>query len=541
MPLSRRARAVVAAARSSLNRHLAHGSSQVDQSLRQAVERVASPSIDASTYQLMVESVSDYAIVLLDPEGRVRSWNLGARRIKGYEGDEVIGLHVSILYPDQEVADGLPMRELQIAGDHGRFQGEGLRKRKDGSQFWANVVITALRDPGGNLVGFSQITRDQTERREYEELLRRSEERFRLLVQGVRDYAIFMLDPDGRVASWNAGAQQNKGYTADEIIGQHFSVFYPPEVAASGWPAEELELALARGSFEDEGWRVRKDGSRFWASVVITALHDDAGRHIGFAKVTRDLTDQRRVRTLEDEGRRITTFIAMLGHELRNPLAPIMNAVSVMQLEHIESARLRMCRDIIARQLQQMVRLVDDLLDVGRITAGKIALDLQPVALGELVHDAVEMVAPLVEQRGHALALALPHEPAVVSGDRARLLQVVSNLLNNAARYTPPGGRIHVELRILGTSAEISVRDNGPGIPSHQLKDIFNIFVQGEHNSESGGLGLGLSLVQQLVTLHRGAVSAFSTGQAGEGSEFVVRLPLLRTPPNADRTGAPPA
>jgi len=514
----------------------------VNQSLRPVMDPVTPPAIDADTYRLIVESASDYAIVLLDPEGRIRSWNVGAHRIKGYEAVEAIGRHFSIFYPKQALADGIPMRELQAAREAGRFQVEGARTRNDGSRFWANVVITALRDVDGTLIGFSMITRDLTERREHEELLRRSEERFRLLVQGVRDYAIFMLDPDGRIVSWNFGAQQNKGYTADEIIGQHFSVFYPPEVAASGWPAEELELALARGSFEDEGWRVRKDGSRFWASVVITALHDDSGKHIGFAKVTRDLTDKRRVRTLEDEGRRITTFIAMLGHELRNPLAPIMNAVSVMQLEPIESARLRMCRDIIARQLQQMVRLVDDLLDVGRITAGKITLDLQPVALGDLVHDAVEMVAPLVDQRGHALTLALPHAPAVVSGDRARLLQVVSNLLNNAARYTQPGGRIHVELRILGSGgAEISVRDNGPGIPSHQLKDIFNIFVQGEHNSESGGLGLGLSLVQQLVTLHRGAVSVFSTGQPGEGSEFVVRLPLVRAPsPDADRAVLPP-
>jgi len=498
--------------------------------------------IDDSIYRLMVESASDYGIFLLDPDGMVRSWNAGAQRIVGYTAEEIIGKHFSIFYPEEKVAEKFPDHELVEARRTGRFEDEGWRLRKDGSRFWGNIVITALRDERGELVGFSKITRDVTERREHEELLRRSEERFRLLVEGVRDYAIFMLDPQGRVASWNTGAQKNKGYSADEIIGKHFSVFYPPEVAASGWPAEELELALERGSFEDEGWRLRKDGSRFWASVVITALRDASGKHIGFAKVTRDMTDKRRVRTLEDEGRRITTFIAMLGHELRNPLAPIMNAVSVMQLEHIESARLRMCRDIIARQLQQMVRLVDDLLDVGRITAGKITLDLQPVALGGLVHDAVEMVAPLVDQRGHVLTLALPDAPAVVSGDRARLLQVVSNLLNNAARYTPPGGRIHVELRIIDSGvAEIAVRDNGPGIPSHQLKDIFNIFVQGEHNSEHGGLGLGLSLVQQLASLHRGTVSAFSTGQPGEGSEFVVRLPLMRAPPSdADRAALPP-
>jgi PAS domain S-box-containing protein len=491
----------------------------------------------ADPYRMMVEAVTEYAIFLLDPEGNVRTWNAGAQRIKGYRADEVIGRHFSIFYPPDLLDADFPARELQVAQEVGRFESEGFRLRKDGSRFWANVVLTALRDDAGRLVGFSKITRDLSERREHEERLRGSEERFRLLVETVRDYAIFMLDPDGRIRSWNTGAQKTKGYTAEEIIGQHFSVFYPPDVAASGWPARELELALENGSFEDEGWRVRKDGSRFWASVVITAVHDHTGKHIGFAKVTRDLTDKRRVRTLEDEGRRITTFIAMLGHELRNPLAPIMNAVSVMQLEHLESARLRLCRDIIARQLQQMVRLVDDLLDVGRITSGKISLDLRVVSLAEIVTDAVEMVEPLVEQHGHTLSLKLPGHDVFVQGDRPRLLQIVSNLLNNAARYTPHGGRIEVELRSDVANAEISVRDNGRGIPPQQLTDIFNIFVQGEEAGDRGGLGLGLSLVQQLVALHRGEVSAFSTGEPGKGSEFVVRLPLVA----AASAGAPPA
>ncbi|HEY9400128.1 MAG TPA: PAS domain-containing sensor histidine kinase [Luteimonas sp.] len=498
--------------------------------------RIQPMGVGDDAYRMMVEAVTDYAIFLLDPEGHIQTWNAGAQLIKGYRADEVIGRHFSMFYPRELLDADFPATELRVAQEVGRFENEGFRLRKDGSRFWANVVITALKDDAGRLVGFSKITRDLSGRREHEERLRSSEERFRLLVEAVRDYAIFMLYPDGRIASWNAGAQKTKGYAAEEIIGQHFSVFYPPDVAASGWPARELELALQHGSFEDEGWRVRKDGSRFWASVVITSVHDHAGRHIGFAKVTRDLTEKRRVRTLEDEGRRITTFIAMLGHELRNPLAPIMNAVSVMQLEHLESARLRLCRDIIARQLQQMVRLVDDLLDVGRITSGKISLDLQLVSLAEIVTDAVEMVEPLVEQHGHALSLALPDRDVIVCGDRPRLLQIVSNLLNNAARYTPNGGRIEVALRSGAAGAEISVRDNGRGIPPQQLTDIFNIFVQGDEAGDRGGLGLGLSLVQQLVTLHRGEVSAFSTGEPGKGSEFVVRLPLAAT-----AAGAAPA
>ena len=369
------------------------------------------------------------------------------------------------------------------------------------------------------------------------------EEHYRLLVEGVRDYAIFMLDPLGRVASWNAGAELIKGYSAQEIIGRHFSVFYPQEVAASRWPDRELEVALAEGRMQDEGWRLRKDGSRFWASVVITALRDHTGRHIGFAKVTRDLTDQRRVKALEDEGRRITTFLAMLGHELRNPLAPIANAVSVMQLERIESANIRHCRDIIARQLAQMTRLVDDLLDVGRITSGKIRLDLKPMDLATVLAEAIEMAEPDALRRGPTLRLEMAHGATWVEGDRARLLQVFSNLVNNAVKFTQRGGAIEAVLHRVDGMAEVSIRDNGPGIDPHRLSDIFNLFVQGDDQQANlgAGLGLGLSLVQQLVVLHGGDVAAFSAGVPGKGAEFLVRVPLGERPGSRAQKASSPA
>ena len=509
------------------------GTSQLDIRNKPALARAPTASWDAddSLFRRLVGEVPDYAIFMLDADGIVRTWNAGAERIKGYAADEIIGKHFSSFYPQDRIDARWPEHELEVAAEVGRFEDEGWRVRKDGTQFWANVMITRVLDDEGRLIGFSKITRDLSARRRHEELLRRSEERFRLMVEGVVDYAIFMLDPEGHVASWNAGAEMNKGYQASEIIGRHFSVFYPPEVAAAGWPQRELEIALEDGRCEDEGWRVRKDGSRFWASVVITSLYDEAGTHMGFAKVTRDLTDRRRVRDLEDEGRRVTTFLAMLGHELRNPLAPIANAVSIMQLEPIESDRLRMCRDVISRQLVQITRLVDDLLDVGRITAGKIHLDTKPVEIGAVLSAAIEASEPEARSRGHVVTLERPSGQTWVNGDPARLQQVVGNLLNNSVKFTDRGGRIQVVLRRNRAFAEIAVIDNGPGIPPWRLQDIFNLFVQGEQDPahSQGGLGLGLSLVQQIVTLHGGDVAAYSAG-IGKGAEFVVRIPLIDAP-----------
>ena len=376
--------------------------------------------------------------------------------------------------------------------------------------------------------------RDAAGRDEALERLRQSEERFRLMVESVRDYAIFMLDVDGRITSWNKGAQLNKGYEAAEIIGKHFSVFYPQEKLDIDWPQHELDVALRDGRFEDEGWRLRKDGSRFWANVVITAIHDSEGRHQGFVKVTRDLTASRRIRALEEQERRLTEFLALLGHELRNPMTPIANAVSIMQLEEPGNPRLRAARDILARQVTHLRRLVDDLLDVGRIATGKVHLVKEVVSLQQIVEDTVAAVQPTMAERGHAFVVDATEEPLHVCGDPVRLVQVFTNLLNNAAKFTPPGGRIVFTLsRAPDGRAEIGVRDNGPGIMPHTLPGMFNLFAQGEHNvqgSAQGGLGIGLSLVQQLVHLHGGEVSAFSTGVTGEGAEFLVHLPLVAEP-----------
>jgi PAS domain S-box-containing protein len=254
-------------------------------------------------FRLLVSGVQDYAIFMLDPGGHIVTWNVGAERIKGYQAEEIIGRHFSVFYPPEDLARGKTEHELEVANRTGKYEEEGWRLRKDGSRFWASVVITALRDQTGELRGFGKVTRDLTERRKSEGELRAHEERFRLLVSGVRDYAIFMLDPGGHIVTWNAGAERIKGYQAEEIIGRHFSVFYPPEDLAAGKTERELEVATRTGKYEEEGWRLRKDGSRFWASVVITALRGNDGALFGFSKVTRDITERResdRIRSIVD-------------------------------------------------------------------------------------------------------------------------------------------------------------------------------------------------------------------------------------------------
>ncbi|HYF43639.1 MAG TPA: PAS domain S-box protein [Ramlibacter sp.] len=494
-------------------------------------------------FQLLIDAVVDYGIFVLDPQGHIASWNTGAQKLKGYTRDEILGQHFSVFYPPEAVASGWPDEELRRARQLGRFEDEGWRVRKDGSRFWANVIITALFGNDGELVGFAKITRDLTERRRHEEELRASEERFRLLVGSVRDYAIFMLDAEGVVRSWNTGAQAIKGYSAAEVIGQHFSRFFTPQDREAGKPEAELARAREHGRAEDEGWRVRKDGTLFWANVVITAIHGADHQLLGFAKVTRDMSDRRRLEELERSSRRMNEFLAMLAHELRNPLAPIRNAVTLMQLEALPSPALRNCRDVIDRQLTHVTRLVDDLLDVGRLTTGKIKLRKELVSLSEVVSRSVETARPQVEARRHWLRVEQPPEPVYVNCDPTRISQVIQNLLVNAARYTPEGGRIVVRSELTGNFVAVSVADNGRGLAPEDLERIFELFVQGEGISPSdSGLGIGLTLARSLVELHGGRLDAESPG-LGQGSTFTFRLPVAEVTEEQqqerERTAAP--
>ena len=482
--------------------------------------------ITTDRFRLLVDAVQDYGIFMLDITGNVMSWNIGAQRIKQYQADEIIGRNFSTFYPPEAVAAGWPAEELRRAERDGRFEEEGWRIRKDGSRFWANVVITALRDEHGKLAGFGKVTRDLTERRAHEEALRESEERFRFMIEGVRDYAIFMLSPDGVIESWNSGAQLIKGYSPSEVIGKHFSLFYRPEDLEAGKPQAELKAALEHGRAEEEGWRVRRDGSVFWANVVIAPVYDTGRQLRGFVKVTRDMTERRRLHELEKSSKRMSEFLAMLAHELRNPLAPIRNAITILQLEPSPSPLVRSSRDMIDRQLSHMTRLVDDLLDVGRLTTGKIRFKAEQVSYNQVVARSIEAVRPLFDARRHRLTTDIPAASMLVQGDATRLAQVLQNLLINAAKYTPEAGLIELKVWQEGSQLYTSVKDNGLGLSSEALSQIFELFSQGDAQTAAreSGLGIGLTLARSLVEMHGGALHAESEG-AGHGSTFTFFLP----------------
>ena len=481
--------------------------------------------VDESIYRRMVEQTRDYALFVLDPEGRVATWNTGAQRLKGYAAEEIIGRHFSIFYTPQALERGWPFYELKMASTEGRFEDEGWRVRKDGTSFWASVVITALRDDGGKLLGFSKITRDLTERRAHDEALRQSEERFRVLVEGVIDYAIFMLNEEGMVTSWNAGAERIQGYARDEIVGRHFSRFYDAADVQSGKPWEELAAARRTGRTVDEGWRIRKNGERFWARVIVTALRDAAGKLLGFAKVTQDLTERRHLHEVEEASRNLSEFVAVLGHELKNPLAPIRSAIQFMNRMPADDPAQQRMREIVERQSTHLARIVDDLVDVSRITRGLLQLDRSELDLADAIKGSIEATAAAIESSKHRLTVDVADHP-VVSGDAHRLTQIVTNLLSNAARYTPPGGNIRVSVRTEGSSAVLRVRDEGMGIDAGMLDGIFDMFVRGgASRGAAAGLGIGLALSRRLAELHGGTLEAASEGE-NRGSEFILRLPL---------------
>jgi PAS domain S-box-containing protein len=385
-------------------------------------------------------------------------------------------------------------------------------------------------------------------RLQVEAALRDSEERHRLWVQAVKDYAIFHLDPDGRITSWNEGGERLTGFVRDEIIGKPLALLFTAGDRQAGIPDKELAAARSEGRATDENWIARKDGSRFWASGYSTALFDEGGRLRGFVKICRDLTDQKRLEQLlrqratelAEADRRKNEFLAMLGHELRNPLAPIRNAVHVLEQGGNDPTLTQWAKEVVERQVRHMTRLVDDLLDVSRIAQGKVQVQRTRLDLSSLVRSTAEEYRPALQDAGLRLQVDVPHQPVWVTGDATRLTQVVGNLLDNARKFTDAGGEVSLRLAVNAHAAKaaVSVRDTGIGLAPEMVRRVFDLFEQADRGlgRSRGGLGVGLALVKALVELHGGEVQASSPGP-GQGAEFSFWIPLAHPP--ADLPEAP--
>jgi PAS domain S-box-containing protein len=501
-----------------------------------------------SRFHELVDAVTDYAIYMLDATGHVATWNVGAQRNKGYQAHEILGQHFSVFYTEEDRIAGKPDHVLATVRREGRFEDEGWRVRKDGTQFWANIVVTALRGRDGEVTGFAKVTRDLTAQRALDEQLHASESRFHELVDAVTDYAIYMLDATGHVATWNVGAQRNKGYQAHEILGQHFSVFYTEEDRIAGKPDHVLATVRREGRFEDEAWRVRKDGTRFWANVVVTALRDRDGEVIGFAKVTRDLTaqraaeDGRRQLTREQMAREVSElarremerasrlkdeFLATMSHELRTPLNAITGWAAILRKKPREEMKLERGLEVIERNARAQGRLVSDLLDVSRIVNGKLQLNVAKLEVLPSIMAAADVVRPAAEGKGVRLVVDVDPGIGATMADGDRLQQIVWNLLTNAVRFTPRGGRVTITGDRASSSIQIVVRDTGAGIAAEHLPYIFERFKQVDSSTTRahGGLGLGLAIVRHLVEAHGGSVEVESAG-LGLGTTFTVFLPI---------------
>ena len=394
-----------------------------------------------------------------------------------------------------------------------------------------------LRQEGSELILLA--LEDVTERRHAEAERQAIETRFTSLVKNIKDHSIFTLDAEGRVTSWNIAAEHILGFTEAEVLGRHFSFIFTPEDRRHGLPEAELATAREHGRAEDERWHLRKGGERFWALGIVSALHDAAGRLTGFSKILRDMTAWKEAeQALQKANARKDAFLATLAHELRNPLTPIRTSVDLIQAVCGDVPACEQPLKIMDRQLGHLVRLVDDLLDVSRISRGKIELRRERLDLADIVDAALEMSESGIARGDRRLTVSVPPGPLPVEGDAVRLVQVLSNLLNNAAKCTDEHGRISLRVVPDGDRVELRLQDDGRGIPREQLGEIFKPFAQAE-TGRGGGLGIGLSLVRSLVALHGGTVAADSAGP-GRGATFTVSLPLCGGEP-AQQPARPPA
>jgi PAS domain S-box-containing protein len=496
--------------------------------------------------QLLLDAVVDYAIYMLDVTGHVVSWNAGAQRLKQYSTNEILGKHFSSFYTPEDRVAGVPAHALTVARETGRFHAEGWRVRKDGTRFWAMVVIDAIRNPRGELVGFAKITRDITDRFEAHQELAQSENRYRRLIDSVIDYAIFQLDATGHVATWNAGAHRIKGYETSEIVGRHFSAFYTDEDRAAQVPQKALETATKTGKFEAEGWRVRKDGSKFWASVVIDRIVDEQGVLTGFAKITRDVTDrydaQRELKSIQEQLASAQKMEAIgqlsggIAHDFNNLLMIVIGnletALGQARKLHDNSSLTRSLTNAM-RGAQRAAALTSRLLAFSR----RQALDPKPIDLNKYLASTVDF---LQRSLGETVQIEAAGSAGLwtIEADPNHLESALVNLAINARDAMPNGGKITIEAAnmyaddeytrlnpeiLAGQYVAICVSDNGIGMPREVLTRVFEPFFT---TKEAGhGTGLGLSQVYGFVKQSGGHIKIYS--EPAEGTTVKMYLPRL--------------
>jgi len=477
-------------------------------------DRTRSNAIDDSRFRLLIDAVIDYAIYMIDPDGIITSWNAGARRFKGYEEAEILGQHFSRFYTEDDRRAGLPQRALDTALTEGRFEGEGWRVRKDGTHFWSHVVIDPIRDSSGTLLGFAKITRDLTDRKMAEEVLKQSEQQFRLLVQSVTDYAIYMLAPDGRLTNWNPGAQRIKGYFPEEVIGQHFSMFYTPEDRAAGEPQRTLEVAVREGRFENKGWRVRKDGTRFLAHVVVDPIWGDTGTLLGFAKITRDITEvtqaQQALETTREalfqaqKMQAIGQLSGGIAHDFNNLLTVILGNLEIVRKRVTDDSKLIRLIDNATQGALRGVSLTQRMLAFAR----RQELKSEPVQLPKLIEGISGLLrsslGPSVE-----VEIRFPRDLEPVLADVNQLELAVLNLATNARDAMPLGGKILISARTeevaessrsslaVGRYVCLDVTDTGEGMDEVTLASAMDPFFTTKGVGK--GTGLGLSMVHGFI------------------------------------------
>jgi PAS domain S-box-containing protein len=477
-------------------------------------DQTKTAAFEDKRFRLLIDAVIDYAIYMIDPDGVIISWNAGARRFKGYEEAEILGQHFSRFYTDEDRRIGKPQMALDTAIREGRFEGEGWRVRKDGTHFWSHVVIDPIYDPSGTLLGFAKITRDLTDRNMADEVLKQSEQQFRLLVQSVTDYAIYMLAPDGRLTNWNLGAQRIKGYAPEEVIGQHFSMFYTPEDRAAGEPKRTLDIAVREGRFENKGWRVRKDGTRFFAHVVVDPIWGETGTLLGFAKITRDITEVTQAQQALEKTREalfqaqkmqaIGQLSGGIAHDFNNLLTVILGNLEIVRKRIADDPKITRLIDNATQGALRGVSLTQRMLAFAR----RQELKSEPVEIPALVQGISGL---LRSSLGPSVVLETRFPPQLepVMADVNQLELAVLNLATNARDAMPHGGKIVISTRIEEVRDEVkphmaagryvclTVTDTGEGMDEATLASAMDPFFTTKGLGK--GTGLGLSMVHGFI------------------------------------------